>query len=341
MNINIRYGTVSSMIDIMKLNCCHSIKSKLGDLLNHVDYEIELKRYNKNGLENGFSKEEVIQFFLQCLGMESHEIKKRKLIIREHEITSFIEKVRNNSFSFDLRQEDLLIMVEKAFKRANFGLAKSYKVEEINVIFSIGLGATGGWFYKDVVHIDIVQFMNPLNVDAVVAVLAHEIHHIGMMNFYSELWQSDLNLKAKFLTAFAGEGLAVKYGNNGSGHMTKSIYDTAMNAGLDKNDFEFFRAEFEQMYIEFNKTLNGIKIGEINAQDMLNEIIKNYWTIMSENKLPKYHSRIYYFGCEIWGLLHDTYGTEKVFDILRNTDNFEIHFNQALKMINRVELSLK
>lgn len=330
MLINIRSQTIDSMMEIIKLDCLDSIKIALYELLNHCDYKLELDRYNKHGLERGFSREEAYQFLLCCLGVETSEIKKEKLALRKCDMISFIEQVREDKFCFNFDEKELFSMVKVAVERANFGLEAFYKVDNVEVIFSVGLGSTGGWFHGSVVHIDIVQFMNPLNRDEVIGVLAHEIHHIGMMRFYKELWESDLSLKERFLTAFAGEGLAVKYGNNGSGILTRPLYDSKINAGLDQNDFEFFENNFLQMYDKFKTTLKKIEINEIYNLEMLNQAMSSYWTLMDKENRPKYHSRMYYWGCNIWGLIHDTYGTEKVFEILRNAENFESYFNQAL-----------
>ncbi|MBI9015594.1 MAG: hypothetical protein JEZ08_25470 [Clostridiales bacterium] len=340
MNINIRWQTIGPMLEIMKSEYYEDIEGDLRQLLCHQDYEVEILRYNKKGLEFGFSKEDVHEFMLHCMGVKKTIITKERLIERKTEITAFIEQIRKNSFDFDVKKKHLELIVEEAIKRASFGLERTNKLPDVDVIFSVGLGATGGWFYHNIVHIDVVQFMNPFKEDDILSVLAHEIHHIGMMKFYQELWESGISLKGKFLSTFAGEGLAVKYGNNGSGFITKAIYDTKIDAGLDHDDFNFLKNEFDQMYLEFKNTLMHIKTGEIDSSDKLNEVIRRYWTNLGTGNIPRYHSRIYYFGCEIWGLLHDTYGTEEVFDILRDMENFEVYFNKALKQIEKEELLL-
>jgi hypothetical protein len=48
----------------------------------------------------------------------------------------------------------------------------------------------------------------------------------------------------------------------------------------------------------------------------------------------------YHFGADVWGIIHDTYGREKVFELLRNPSQFFKYYNEALLKINRKDLCI-
>lgn len=340
MDIKLRFGTIDTMINILRLGKGNQIKDELLQLLSHDDYQDELKRYNKNGSNNGITIEEASDFISSCVGIHKIEVDNPKLKLREEVFTDFCEQLKSNDTVYPINQYELERIAEAAVQKAEFGLEMNNTLPDIEIIFSIGIGPTGGWYHENRVHLDYVQFMNPLKKDVAISILAHEIHHIGMMKVYQELWQTGLSLEEKFLTLFAGEGLAVKYGNNGSGYLTKSIYSSPSDCGLDEHDFKLFKSEFMDMFDRFRHTLRDLESGRISSNEMLNKEIREYWTKTNTDQYPRYHSRIYYFGCEIWGLLHDVYGTEKVFYVLRNMVSFKTYFNGALRLIGREDLLL-
>ena len=177
------------------------------------------------------------------------------------------------------------------------------------------------------------------------AFIGHEIHHIGLGSYLDKIYSKGITLEEYFYLFFSFEGLAVKYCNNGDGFLTKKIYENIeSNIGLDKYTWSYFREEFEEMYKNFKLHLELITNGEINNMDKLNELLGEYWLTpytkdQSKGEQPKLkHYRSYYLGTEIWGLIHDVFGKEKVFELLNNPKHFPEALNKALRKIEREDL---
>jgi len=318
-------------------------KEDLEEMLNHKDYRIELERYNNAAGPNGkFSKDEYIEYFTNFFSLEESDIKSRMLKARYSKLKYFF----NNLKAYEEKLVSLMKITEKdiiqALEYTHRGLPEDIRFEELNLIFSIGLGASGGWFYENYAHFDIVKFLD--EIDSIPTVIAHECHHIGLNKMFSDI---DINKikPEEFLYLFlSGEGLAVKYCNNGEGILTKKIYNQEPNIGLDKYTWDYLTDDFSNMFRNFKLQVEKIRKEEIKDLNDLNQYIAEYWMNLhteeqDKNEVPKLkHSRNYFFGNELWGLIHDVYGREKVFDTLKNLSQFPIVYNSALEKIGRSDL---
>lgn len=97
---------------------------------------------------------------------------------------------------------------------------------------------------------------------------------------------------------------------------------------------------------EFKKTIARIRNNEIKSQEELFKHIQEYWMNpytkgQSTDEIPKIqHFRLYSFGNDIWGVIHDCFGKNVVYDTINNLSKFPEVFNRALEKIGRSELKL-
>lgn len=138
---------------------------------------------------------------------------------------------------------------------------------------------------------------------------------------------------------FSGEGLAVKYCNNAEGVLSKSIYQSANNIGLDDFTWKYLNDDFYNTMANFRKTISDIRDNNIRSVDELDKLILGYWMNpyteeQDKKEIPKLkHFRLYSFGNDIWGIIHDCFGKSVVFETLRNPESFPVIFNNCLHKI--------
>lgn len=337
MNINVRKSTIIPMINIVKNKKKGiNIEKDLSLLLDHPDYQIEFQRYQKDGVDRSFTKEEFMNFFCNIDSIKKTDISNMRLRQRYDSL----KELFGNTEKYEKRYETVINLTSDYIKDAHNitfnGLPEMYHITDLEVVISIGLGQSGGWFYNGHSHYDLMQFFEDGVDDVLKHTIAHESHHLGFERLFNDIDTSNYSYNDLFLLYLSGEGLAVKYCNNGEGKLTKRIYDNNVNCGVNEVDWSYMMEEFDY---SFNRLKTFYNRENLTKESFENEIV-NYWFKLEEDKLPKMQSRNYYMGAEIWGLIHDTYGMEKTFEIMRDMTTFRHYFNQALIKIGKQELSL-
>ncbi|MHA1303665.1 MAG: DUF5700 domain-containing putative Zn-dependent protease [Candidatus Heimdallarchaeaceae archaeon] len=341
MSIEFSVETIPLMFKLLdKLKNNELKKKELLDLLSHPDYQVEFKRY-----KGRISKEEFIDFFLNYFKLEVDKITNPDLRIQYDFIRMYYEDpdkyktyyTRLKNLSFDL--------IEKEYRRALKGLPSSVNINNIKMAITISIGRSGAWAYNNNIHFDLLKLVSVTTFEGFVANIAHEIHHVGFNQYCENIDFKNIDLESLFYFCFASEGLAVKYCNNASGILSKSIYsDEQENIGIDAESWHYLKEDFADTYQNFKTHISMIRSKAIIDQQELLQIVKDYWMNFhkkdqAETEVPKLRfCRLYSMGNEIWGLLHDTYGKERTFEILKNLHQFPEAYNEALKKIGRVDL---
>jgi hypothetical protein len=216
----------------------------------------------------------------------------------------------------------------------------SFDAVDLNFIFTVGVGASFGWPYKNYTHYDVVQlFKDQTLMDTMMDTVAHELHHLGIDQVLSPIEKSDISLEELFYLCFSAEGLAVKYINNAEGILSKRVHQDVGIMGLHEYSWGYLNSKFETIFKKFLEHRDMIRNGEIGTRDELDEIIKGYWISgytdeQSREELPKlYQPRLYSLGNELWGVIHDVFGMEKVYETIRNPRVFQQTYNDAVKSI--------
>lgn len=349
MHINIRRYTIYKMLELCKKHKEGKLeKSELETLLSHEDYEIEFKRYGQAGLPMcGINKEEFIEFFMNFFYLKLDDISNQRLKIRY----DYLEDFFNNIDFYEEKINQLFNLSEEDFKLGlsytTNGLPSEINFNNMNFLFTISIGNSCGWPYgEEYVHFDVIGLIvsGILEKDKLINYIGHEMHHIGFNKFCSTNLNRELTLEESLIVFLAFEGLAVKYCNNGQGPITKAIYlDEEPNKGLIKDTWDYLYTEFDEMFNNFKQQIYEIRQGKIGPKE-LDKLISEYWLSsytknQEKNEVPKLkHSKNYYFGCNIWGLIHDVYGKEVVFETIKNPSTFIDVLNKALIAVGREDL---
>jgi hypothetical protein len=349
MKVNVRYGTVLRMFELCKKHKKGEMdRSELEEILNHEDYLVEFERYNSPGLPMCvITREEFIEYFMNLLRIDVNDIKNQRLKMNHEYYRHFFDNLEYYEEEFNklvpmLSREIFYEWLQYTID----GLPEEITFDELEFLFTISIGNSFGWPHKHYIHFDIIKFFKVFDKEAFRNFIGHEVHHIGLNKFFDLIDDSKISPEEYLYLFLAFEGLAVKYCNNGQGVLTRSIYPEQSNIGMDKFSWDYFHGEFDEMFENFKSQIYSIRENKIKGMEELQPILSKYWLDLytkeqDRNEVPKLkHSKNYYFGCDIWGLIHDVYGKEMVYDTLKDLKKFPEVFNASLKKIGRDDLCI-
>ncbi len=342
MNTEVRYSSVYNMLKL-----CRDLKNgnlnryELAELLEHQDYILEFERYGTR-----VTREEFIEYFLQIPYIKTEDIENEDLKTHHRYYVDLVQNIEYFTEQAGELEKFTLEFFHKTIQTALDGLPDYLSLPDLNFIFTVGIGKSSEWVYENNIYFDFLQLANDMSFESFHATIAHEVHHFGMNMLYEKINMNSLTLKELFFLYFSGGGLAVKYCNNAEGVLSKSINNSPKNVGLDSFTWEYLNNDFYNTMAVFKNTIERINDGEISARDELEQKIVRYWMNpytddQDMKEVPKLkHSRIYSFGNEIWGIIHDCFGKNKVFEVLNNLQSFSYNYNLAMERLGRDEFKI-
>lgn len=345
MNINIRTSTIKPMLKIFKdlRDGCFN-KQELAELLKHEDYQYEFGRYGQEGLPMSLIKEnEFIEFFDTFKSKSLDDIENPRLKMRYESYMAFMDELDE----YEKNIEKLLSIEKSVYDNGvvvvQNALPENFELEDIDIVFTISIGNSFGWAYKNGIHFDVINFFKFFDVDnkgTFEAFIGHELHHRAFGKLIHKEAESGEGMFYSFL---AYEGLAVMYCNNGSIKLTKPFYeDVPKNLGMDAFTWNYFTENYEEIYRRFQEDVKRIrKDGQSCLQDVVSYWLDIFMPDEDRSQTPTLmHTKNYFIGTEVWGLIHDVYGKEKLYEILNDVDNFSEYYNDALEQIDMAKYKI-
>lgn len=342
MDFSIQYTSIKDMLKVCeKLKAANINKSDIENVINHEDYRFEFQRY-----KNRISENEFINYFLNIPKLTESDLKNEDLKNHHRYYKDLIDRL--NFYTEKLNELDKFTpdLFKKQISIALRGLPDDLQLPNLNFIFTIGIGQSFGYVYKNGMHFDFLQLIKDNSIDDFCATISHEIHHVGMNIIHETINLNDISLESLFYLYFSGEGLAVKYCNNAEGILSKCVYDEPKNIGLDSFTWNYLNNDFYSTMAHFKETINDIRNKHINSVKELERDFSEYWLNpyiegQSRNEVPKLkHYRLYSLGNEIWGIIHDCFGKNTVFETIKNIDSFPYIFNKALEKQGHKEFKI-
>lgn len=326
--INIRKSTVLPMLDLLEqLEDGIDIRSSLTELLNHEDYKIELERYKEHIKEEmRFDKDEAVDFILNI--KDHSQLKSKALEYRKDDLIHIMKNINHYREVYRGLQHISLRSVEESLNMTRYGLPHGYCPEDIDIIISIGLGSSQGWFYNNSSHYDLKLIIENMSNESFLNTIAHETHHIGCNEYMKDLSEEDIAKcpQGSLFIYLSGEGTAIKFCNNFKGRLTDKLY-SEKPMDMDGESYDYYMSNFDSIYEQFREDIRYLKscTGDPN-QELIEIFMKHYFN--SEQNLLQ--PLCYSLGADIWGLIHDYYGTKKMFELLKQPSQLIEAFNKAL-----------
>lgn len=333
--IDIRYETIEPMLDILQaIQRQQDVIEDIEQLLQHPDYQMEFDRYGKRVSKEDFKSYLMSGLELSLVDRDNDDLK--------HHHTYYQHAMENLAANRQAvkRLDDLTpAFLQQQVEIARHGLPDGYSLGDLQCVFTVGIGQSFGYVHDRCVHFDFLQLVKDQSMETFLSSLAHELHHVGMLSLMHELDWNKLSLENQFYFYFSGEGLAVKYCNNAQGILSQNLHPDMPNVGLDPDSWTYLMDDFPHAFDRFIDTIRRIRGGDLCTHGDLMDELNSYWhnpDVLDEHgEVQRFkHSRIYSMGNEIWGVIHDVFGKERVFEVLYDLDSFPDAYNQAVKRLD-------
>lgn len=308
---------------------------QLQSVLNHPDYQFECERYDIACLEP------FITYFSHIADIGEADIPnfnarspsalrdRHRLWMEAYENPDACAKQYERTRAYlDANKLDWIT------KQVRKGLLAHHRIPDVDIVSTMGLGPSFGYFYKGALHFDLLSIGEAMA--SLPSVIAHEMYHIALWEVVSKFMHS-FSLEERYIFNPSGEGLAIKFCNNAAGTLSRPIDPSrAHNEGLDAYSMAYGNAHFAETLKVFVETSKGIRAGKLTGEDIRIQNETFWWNPYPEgegqNGLPKLSQpRIYGFGNDFYGTIYDVFGSDILFDCLEHPSKAISFFQKALE----------
>ena len=337
--INLRTTSVQPMITFLQgLKTGQATRDQLIEIFNHPDYDYEFRRYQSHG--EATSKEQIIDYFYSLPVVQESDIP----ALRPSRMTELRDKhalwlhAYNNPQEYEVGIFERLItddVLKDVTKLVEAGLPDDVAIDVIDVVVTLSIGGSFGYVYDGAFHIDLLR-IPAMGWEALPSLLAHESHHVAMMNYESEYIDA-FTLEEWFIHFFSGEGLAVKFCNNAQGTISKPIYENRpVNEGLDSFTMTYLNEKFDEALDTFHTTLAAIRGGRMTKEDVWKHLMTYWFNFHTDDQqcdeAPKLQQSLAYsFGNDFYGAIYDAFGKSVLFSCVRHPLKAVELFNSIFK----------
>lgn len=346
MELTVRSESIGEMLALVEQIAKGSRnEGRLKKILDGPDYQMEFSRYKSR-----VPREEFEAYIMACPSLSEAQIE--NVALKSHH--KYWQKVFADPGRYRRAWErwSRVLTPEKlgeGVHDALAGLPSWVELDNLGVVFTLGIGPSFGYPYGSCMHFDLMQLEDLYGGDGgqeeFLAVVAHETHHIGFSQVVNRVDQQKLaeSDEGYFCLALAGEGLAVKFTNNYGGRLTCRMYPDQPVTCIDPYTYQYLMDDFEDTFAHFRETVKKIRRGELRGREAVDRELKEYWYNayaegQKEGEIPKLkQSRAYTFGGELWGVVYDAFGLETLYDTVLHPWLCVDRFYEALKKLEKLE----
>jgi len=231
-----------------------------------------------------------------------------------------------------LGKANLGVLIQKGVSSAQNWLPQSMKIPDF-YFFVHPNGGSPAFAINGNQGYDFFQLeRNPdgtINVQALIDVIAHESHHLGLKIAGQEFRTGKDSLAFSFLQIFVAEGTASKFVDNMPGGTIGKV-----GKGRSKNFEEAVRkiwSEYslqeEEMFRVFEEDFRKIYDGTY-TKDSIQSRMLHYW--LSGGK-----GRAYFLGSELFGAIYQAFGRQQLFYTMENPRYLLRNYNNAINKLGK------
>lgn len=243
----------------------------------------------------------------------------------------------------------------EALKLAHEWLPPDTKIRA-TVWLVLDMGGSYPWVYakgsNDLhVGVDVLQSLDEngkFPQDVFTAFLAHEFHHLGysldafkaLIGYASLPAAHPLRLYTDYMNMLLGEGMAMKFCNNAPGVLSNSPYPAKpfLTTAASRQVWETFAAEAEKMHAHAVSDMERVVGLKPQNLDSLGQEMREYWAIPPNSATtgrPMVHSRNYFWGGEMLGVIHDAFGKKAVAEAMADFRRIPPLYNLAVEKLGK------
>ncbi len=203
---------------------------------------------------------------------------------------------------------------------------------QFTVVLLFSIGNSQGYPWGDSIVFDAAKMDLLADRDALLHVIAHELHHI----LFPSLLPETLTGQEMYAVGLAAEGLAMHFCNNAQTRYKDRKYPQLPGCGVAEADFALYDRECAALFAEFAadyRRAAGMTAAEAAA------------LLAARYEQPVYTSRldgslhrvtqypVYYLGCFLWGLIDLALGKNVLLHTLKHPVAFARTYNRAAKKL--------
>lgn len=313
--------------------------SRLGDapgdleavrrILDHPDYQFEARRYGLASLDH------VADYLARLTVIDPAEIPdlsrdhRRNSLRDKHPLwldcaahpENYLDRLERVKALFT---EDFLAQMQR--RLAAMFPAGTEMIEEPAVVSTLSFGQSFGYPHEGAIHLDLFGIERSCTLEELPRIVLHELHHLQMGKIREEM--GELTPLERYIHAFAGEGLAVKFCNNAQGVLSKPLEpEEEPNQGVSA--IAELNGHFDEHFRLFNDTVRRLASGELAEADVERQFAE-YWMnpyLYGPEMLAQ--TPVYSFGSELYGVVYDAFGLEELYRCVREPLELLRRFNEA------------
>lgn len=305
----------------------------LRKIFDHEDYRFEVRRYGLLSIES------LLTYLSNLKDVRLEDIPdlsgERKNALRDkHNL--WLDCAYNPKKYYKRYEKVKHILCEENIQKLQHKLSDAFPnevaINDASIVSTLSFGPSFGYVYENALHLDLFGIEEICTIEELPYIILHEMHHLQIQKIIGSYhsFTSKFSLLDDYIFRFTGEGLAIKFGNNAEGVISKRI-DTHLNANIGIPAMSILNNHFEEHFSLFNDTIKRISKNSITADEM-NEQFRSYWWSPYLYKdeiafLPQ--TPVYSLGNEIFGCVYDAFGVEILFECFYNPSKTIEYFNKA------------
>ena len=319
--MHIRTSTIPTMLHLIQQRLQgDDVSHDLALLLQHKDYQVQFAFYNQHEAGIGFTESD----FIACFHSLPDSLPAVHSIALRERMNDLLH-VFNHLAYYQEKYLELISIDEACYQNAlhatNTGLKSPLSDSAIEITITIGVGVSGGFNFNSNNFLDFVKSFCQKTPQGFLNTVSHELHHLGFKEQFT-MDYSSYRLVDAFIHFFAGEGMAIKFGNQFEGLLTSRLSN--LEHTYIPESYQYYLDNAHDIWHKFLDDLDDIFRGKYHNIQEIEELFEvNYFfrdVVIDGIFCPFYLKNpiACYLGADLWGLLYDQLSRDQFFNYLCN-----------------------
>lgn len=333
--MKLRISSIPQTLDwLLKLQTVPENPAFVRALLNHRDYQFEIRRYGLPSIEN------LVFYFSRLNSIEPTDIpdlsEERKDALRDKDAL-WKECISNPQKYFDRYEKLKEILCEANLQSLQRRLQEAFPaavdIDDADIVSTLSFGPSFGYVFENALHLDLFGIEKYCTMEEIPYIILHEMHHLQIQKLIGNYrsFTEKFTLLEEYIFRFTGEGLAVKFCNNAEGTVSRKM-NPSLPANIGIPAMPVLNRHFKEHLELFYDTVKGIRQGTVTEQEIDQQFRTFWWNpkLYPQERTDLEQTPIYSFGNELFGAIYDTFGIDILFDCFYHPQKAIEYFKRAI-----------